>query len=78
MECHQQERGTWKGMIGFPLVIQYKMVYCGLDNLPVKAGSCSLVLLGTIPQIFIEGEDAVSVVSSNDPADLLNKVSTSV
>lgn len=80
MECHQQERGPCKGMTGFPLVLQYKMVYCGygLDNLHMKAGRYSLILLGTIPQMFIQGEDAVSAVSSNDPGNLLNKVSTSL
>lgn len=80
MECHQQERGTCKGMTGFPLVIQYNMVYCdyGLDNLHIKAAGYSLILLGTVPQIFIEGEDALSVASSNDPGNLLNKVSTSL
>lgn len=50
----------------------------GLDNLHLKAVSYSLVLLGTIPQIFMEGEDAVSVVSRNDPGNLLNKISTSL
>lgn len=55
MECHQQKRGTSKGMTGFPVVIQYKTVYCdySLDNLHIKAVSYSLILLGSIPQIFI-------------------------
>lgn len=79
MECHQQERGAWKGMTGFPLVIQYKMTYYDreLDNLHIKALSYSLILLGTIP-LFIEWEDAVSVVSSHDPGNALNKVFTSL
>lgn len=80
MECHQQERGTWKGKTGFPLVIQYKMVHCGyeLNNLHIKAVSYSLILLGTIPPVFIEGEDAVLAMSSNDSGNLLNKDSTSL
>lgn len=48
-------------MAGFPVVIQYKMVYCdySLDNLHVKAVSYSLILLGTVPQVFIDREDTV-------------------
>ena len=55
IECHRQKRGPSKGMTGFPVVIQYKTVYCdySLDNLRIKAVSYSLILWGTIPQIFI-------------------------
>lgn len=56
MECHQQKRGTSKGMAGFHVVVRYKMVYCNysLDNLHIKAVNYNLILLGTIPQVFIE------------------------
>lgn len=55
MECHQQRRGTSKGITEFPVVVQCKMVYCdySLDNSCIKAVSYSLILVGTIPQIFI-------------------------
>lgn len=63
MECHQHKRGTSKGMTGFPLVIQCKMVYCdySLDNLHIKAVSYSLVLFGTFPQIFLWMEGGVVI-----------------
>ena len=61
IEWHQQRRGTSKGMTGFPVVIQYKMVYCdySLDVLHIKAVSYSLILLGTVPQMFMQRENAV-------------------
>lgn len=72
------ERGTSKGMTGFPVVIQYKTVYCdySLDNLHIEAVSYSLILLGTIPQT--EGKYCCQLVASNNnTGNLLNKVSTS-
>ena len=76
-----RREGLLKGMTGFPVVIQYKMVYCdyGLDNSHMRAVSYSLILSGTIPQIFIYRERYCCqlVASSNDTGNQLNKISTS-
>lgn len=46
MEFQQQKRGASRGMAGFPLVAQCKMICCddGLGNLHIRAVNYSLAL----------------------------------